>query len=143
MNKNMTYKNPIWLQITIYFGILFFAVFALGFCCFASQGIANKNIVQVIVFAFGALFFFYMTYLGLCLAKFIKAEISLDENGITVTNNGNINKYLWSQIDKVKNAKKLQIYAVYDKVDQTIFMVDHMIPGFNELRSYIENKIGI
>ncbi len=74
------------------------------------------------------------------MAKFAKVEISVDQNGITVANNGTTNKYLWSQIDRIKNSKSLQIYTVYDKSDQTVFMVDHMIPGFDELKSCIEKR---
>lgn len=99
--------------------------------------------VQVAIFTFGALFCFYMTYLGVGLSKFVEADITLDENGITVASNDNVNKYLWSQIDRVKNSKHLQIYTVYDRSDQMVFMVDHMIPGFNELKSYIENRINL
>lgn len=141
--ENMTYRNPIWLRFAIYFGILLFAVFALVFSYYGYRGIENEHIVQVAVFTFGALFFFYMTYLGAGLAKFVKADITLDENGITVAKSGNINKYLWSQIERVKNSKHLQIYTVYDRSNQTVFMVDHMIPGFNEIKSYIENRINI
>jgi hypothetical protein len=34
-------------------------------------------------------------------------------------------------------------YAVYNKSGQPIFLVDHMILGFSELKNLIENKISV
>ena len=84
-----------------------------------------------------------MEYLGLGLAKFLKAEIFLNEEGIKVIFGKIINEYSWGQVGKVKNSIRLQLYEVYDKNDRPIFIVDHMIPGFNELKGIVEEKINI
>lgn len=60
-----------------------------------------------------------------------------------VSNGGNISKYLWGEIGWAKNSKQFQVYTVYNRSGQSIFIVDHMIPGFEELKNLIENKIGI
>ena len=84
-----------------------------------------------------------MEYLGLGLAKFLKAEIFLNEEGIKVISGKNINEYSWGQVKKVKNSIRLQLYKVYDKNDRPIFIVDHMIPGFKKLKNIVEEKINI
>jgi hypothetical protein len=139
----MTYKNPTWLKSLICFGIIFFAMFAIAFFCFSYHAIANSNIIGLILYSFGTLAFLYMIYIGIGLKKFINVEISVEKNGITVSNGENTNKYLWGEIGWAKNSKHIQVYTVYNKSDQPIFIVDHMIPGFRELKNFIESKIGI
>ena len=143
MYPNMTYKNPKWLQILVYFGLLFMPSLAIGSFYFVIEGIKSNALFPILFFSFGLIFFLYMEYLGLGLAKFLKAEIFLNEEGIKVISGKNINEYSWGQVGKVKNSIRLQLYKVYDKNDRPIFIVDHMIPGFKELKNIVEEKINI
>ena len=139
----MIYKNSKWLQILVYFSLLFLPALAIGSFYFVIEGIKFNALFPILLFSFGLIFFLYIEYLGLGLAKFLKAEIFINEEGIKVILGKNINKYSWKQVGKVKNSIRLQLYKVYDKNDRPIFIVDHMIPGFKELKNIVEEKINI
>lgn len=141
--ESMVFKNPIWLKIVLYFGVVFFPLSTIGISYLAYEEFKNDNQFLSIFFLFGALFFLYLTILGFKLLKYISAEIALSESGIKVLIGSNINHYTWNQVGRIKNSVRFQLYALYDRSDQPIFIVDYMIPGFDELKKYSEKRVHI
>lgn len=137
----MSYKNPLWLRIILYLGVIFVSVMTLSFPYFIYDEINKARYPLIIFFSFGTIFFIYFTYLGLRLWKYIRAEIILTEDSIQVIIGKRTYNYLWEQVGKIKNSVRFQLYSIYDINKQPIFIVDHQIPRFDELKTFTEECI--
>lgn len=138
----MIYKNPIWLKSLLVLGILFFPAFTILSCIFAFHDM-SENFLSSAIYLTIAPIFGYFAFEGFRLSKFINVEISVQNDGIQTKIGKEIKQFGWHQIGRVKNYKAIQLYKVYSKENQLVFIVDHMLPGFTELEYIIEDKTGI
>ncbi len=126
----MVVYNPAWLQIILYIAILGFPF--LSGCMFylAYEAFAKSSISGAVIFLFLGAGVAYISYFGLLYAKFVSAKVAFDESQFTVEINGSKRSYDWSEIASVKNHQRAQLLQLIDSTGATIYVVDHMTPGY-------------
>ena len=83
----------------------------------------------------------YISYIGFTLAKFVSAKVEFDDNHFEVKVNGVIKNYKWSDIASIKNYHTSQILKLFDSTGTTIYVVDHMTPGYNDFFEKVSQVI--
>ncbi|MFT2092244.1 hypothetical protein [Paraglaciecola sp. 2405UD69-4] len=139
----MVVYNPIWLQLIFYIGIIAFPclsgyMFYLAYEAFSKTGISGTGI-----FLFLGVAVAYISYIGLLLAKFVPAKVIFDESQFTVEMQGTKCSYAWSDIASIKNYENSQILKLFDSNGATIYVVDHMTPGYKPFAEKVNEVIGI
>ena len=142
--------NPKWLQAIFYFGVaLFPCLFAyMSYLAFEvylafEAHLTFSHMTKVGPFLFLGFGVLYISYIGIKLSKFIPAKVAHSAQGFTVHLNGNTDEYLWSDIAKVKNHNVSQILRLFDSSGSTIYVVDHMTPGYIDFANKVNEHIGI
>lgn len=139
----MVVYNPVWLQFIFYIAIAGFPclsgyMFVLAYEAFLKTGLGGAG-----VFLFLGAGVAYISYIGLLLAKFIPAKVVFDENQFTVELKGTKNSYAWSDIASAKNYESSQILKLFDSNGSTIYVVDHMTPGYKPFAEKVNEVVGI
>ena len=139
----MIVYNPIWLQFIFYFAIVGFPclsgyMFYLAYAAFPNSGLSGTSVFLFLGFAVA-----YISYIGLLLAKFVPAKVVFEESQFSVEMRGSKNTYAWSDIASVKNYESSQILKLCDSNGTTIYVVDHMTPGYKLFAEKVNEVIGI
>ncbi len=135
----MTYKYPVWMKSAFVLGILLFPALTIISCVSIFQDL-QKNSTLLIIHLAITILFGYFSFAGIKLQKFINIQIRVEEDSIQIQTGKKIKKLAWQQIGKIKSQPIIQFYRVYDKEGKLLFIVDHMLPGFAELSSIIDEK---
>jgi hypothetical protein len=136
--------NPKWLQVIFYSAVALFPCLSAYMFYLAFEAYLEfSNIANVAPFLFLGFGVLYISYIGIKLSKFIPAKVTHTTEGFTVLLSGNTNSYLWSDIAKVKNHNSSQILRLFDSSGSTIYVVDHMTPGYTEFAKKVDEHIGI
>jgi len=77
------------------------------------------------------------------LANFVSAKVEFDENRFSVSNKNSLNTFKWYEIDSIKNYEASQILILFDSSGKTIYVVDHMTPGYKAFAEKVYEVVGI
>ena len=138
----MVVYNPKWLQIVLYIAIAGFPclsgyMFYLAYESFPKPGLSGD------VFIFLGLGCVYISYIGILLAKFVPAKVEFNDAGFKVIVRNTESVYNWSDIASVKNYESSQILKLFNSKGQTIYVVDHMTPGYSAFAEKVNDAVGI
>jgi len=139
----MVVHNPIWLQLIFYFAIAGFPCLSGYMFYLAYEVIPKSGFAGAGVFILLGAGVAYISYIGLLLAKFVPARLVFDESQFTVDMRGSKTTYSWSDIASVKNYESSQILKIFDANGNTIYVVDHMTPGYKAFSEQVSAVVGI
>ena len=137
----MKYKNSKTLKWLLYCAIVFFPVMSVMSAISGYETIQEEGFRRGSVLVFGAIFFGYLTPIGIKLRKFINCEYELSDEGIKIVNAQGDIFLPWSEHMRVKDSAFLQLFWLYDEGGRPVAMVDYMMPGFEEFSNFIESKV--
>lgn len=139
----MVVYNPKWLQMIFFLAIAGFPclsiyMFYLAYGAFLNSGISGAAVL-ILIGGGGA----YISYIGILLAKFVPAKVEFDDAVFKVTIKNVETVYKWGDIASVKNYESSQILKLFDINEQTIYVVDHMTPGYTAFVEKVNEVSGI
>jgi hypothetical protein len=135
--------NPKWLQAIFYVGIAGFPclsgyMFYLAFEVYLKTGISSAAVFVILGIGVS-----YISYIGLILAKFVSAKVEFSDDEFKVIMKNNVVTYKWTDIAKAKNHQSSQILRLFDSSGNTIYIVDHMSPGYAPFAEKVNEAVGI
>ncbi len=122
--------NPVWLQVILYLAIAAFPCLSGYMFYSAYEAIHNSGLGGAVVFIFLGVGVAYISYIGFLLAKFVSARVEFDEQQFTVSIKDDKTAYKWSDIASVRNYESSQVLRLFDSSGKTIYVVDHLTPGY-------------
>ncbi|RUO38645.1 hypothetical protein CWE13_03085 [Aliidiomarina shirensis] len=139
----MVVYNPIWIQFILYVAIVSFPCLSGYMFYLAYEALPKSGLSGAGIFIFLGAGVAYISYIGLLLAKFVPAKVVFDDSQFTVEIKGTKNSYAWSDIAEVKNYEISQILKLVDSSGVTIYVVDHMTPGYKSFAEKVSESVGI
>ena len=131
-------SNPLWLRITIIFGIILLSF--LGFFgIWQAFDIQFTPLFKSLAYIGMGLFILFAVVKGLPLLKFLSHSLLVNEKGIEIQK-GNISKiYSWEEISAIKGSDTFQVLRIYDSSGKIIYAVDYYANNFYEFMAAISD----
>jgi hypothetical protein len=135
------FNSASWIKIVIPIGILLFLAMGIELGKPALKAFQQKNWTIFILLGSLSLWVFYLCYLGLSLFKFRNVKLELTDESIKVLLDGFVKEYRWDSGLRAKENNSHQVYELFDKENNRLFMIDYHFPRFRILRYLICKKL--
>lgn len=138
----MVVHNPLWLQFMLYLAVAALPCLSGYMLYLGIDAVAQSKEGASAFFMIGA-GFAYLTYIAFKLSHFVSATVTFNDYFFCVSQNGEEKTYRWSDIADATNYKSSQILQLFDARGKTIYMVDHMTPGYGLFAKQVNRIINI
>ncbi|WP_109300160.1 hypothetical protein [Aquimarina sp. AU474] len=135
-------SNLVIHQIITYFVVLFLCSVTVFSCIWMlmiikEEGFLSIGGIPVIIFFAG-----YSSYVGIQVLRFRTARVAYHQNGFSVTKNGNVSKYSWSEITKTKYYGIARVLRLFGNNGKTIYAIHGITRDNRKFMNKISETVG-
>lgn len=142
-DKSLSVHNPRWMQIILYIAIFGFPICTLYLYYLSFNALSDpKDHNQYLYFGL-ATAITYISYIGLLYLKYVNCKLEFNDDQVSITKGFNTRVYKWSEITKVKNYPYSQLIILYHSTGKTIYIADHLTPGFQLFVNKLQQETGL
>lgn len=132
--------NPLWLRLTIVFGLLFLTFIGI-FIIWKAFVIEFEPLLKSLLYIAMGIFILFVVLKGLPLLKYLSHSLTLNEDGIEIKKGNTSKIYHWADISAIKGSNTFQVLRIYDSSGRMIYAVDYYAENFYEFVNAISDDI--